>query len=79
MIAQTEIFLYQNFLANVVTGQNVGKAFSMVAKQIYAMLADGRLKLEDGWDGIKRGYGSEVPPANFQIEDKGNHKGCCGS
>lgn len=51
----------------------------MMAQQVYAMLADGRLKLEDGWDGIKRGYGSEVPPTNFQIEDKTGSKSCCGS
>ena len=63
----------------LVTGENVEKAFSMVSKQIYAMLADGRLKLEDGWDGIKRGYGSEVPETNFQLEDEQKKKGCCGS
>ncbi|XP_067945942.1 ras-related protein Rab-39B-like [Watersipora subatra] len=78
-----EMFASANGLSFVetsaVTGENVEKAFSMVSKQIYAMLADGRLKLEDGWDGIKRGYGSEVPETNFQLEDEQKKKGCCGS
>ena len=52
-------------------------AFNIVAKQIYAMLQDGRLKVEPGWDGIKRGYGSEVPPGNFQIGEASPHRGGC--
>lgn len=63
----------------VVTGENVDLAFSLVAKQIYAMLQDGRLTLSDGWDGIKKGYGSELPVDNFQIREDSHRRngGCC--
>ncbi|KAF6040434.1 RAB39B [Bugula neritina] len=63
---------------SAVTGDNVQTAFTTLAKQIYGMLADGRLKLIDGWDGIKKGYGSEVPRDNFQITEKlKTDSGCC--
>ena len=62
----------------LVTGENVELAFSIIAKQIYAMLEDGRLTISEGWDGIKRGRGSEVPRDNFQIrEDQQTRSGCC--
>ena len=61
----------------LVTGENVELAFSIIAKQIYAMLEDGRLTISEGWDGIKRGRGSEVPRDNFQIrEDQQTRSGC---
>ena len=62
----------------LVTGENVDLAFSIIAKQIYAMLEDGRLTISEGWDGIKRGRGSEVPRDTFQIrEDQQTRSGCC--
>ena len=56
-------------------------AFRMVAEQIYAMLEDGRLHIVEGWDGIKKGYGSEVPKGNFQINDREDRSSgrCCSS
>ena len=38
------------------TGQNVEEAFQMVTQQIYDKIETGEYRLEDGWDGIKKGY-----------------------
>ena len=38
------------------TGQNVEEAFQMVTQQIFDKIQTGEYRLEDGWDGIKKGY-----------------------
>ncbi len=37
-------------------GHNVEKAFTVITQQIYDKIQSGEYKLEDGWDGIKKGY-----------------------
>ena len=39
------------------TGQNVDEAFQLLASKIYQMLSEGYIKVEEGWDGVKRGEG----------------------
>ncbi|TRY77483.1 hypothetical protein TCAL_07406 [Tigriopus californicus] len=38
------------------TGHNVEDAFNGVAQEIYDKIRSGEYSLEDGWDGIKKGY-----------------------
>ena len=37
------------------TGRNVDEAFHMLASKIYKMVGEGYIKVEEGWDGVKRG------------------------
>lgn len=39
------------------TGQNVEETFAVVAKEIYDLIEEGELGPEEGWDGIKDGFG----------------------
>jgi hypothetical protein len=38
------------------TGHNVEETFLQISRQIYEMLEEGKIKMQDGWDGIKSGY-----------------------
>ncbi len=38
------------------TGLNVEDAFAILTQAIYDKIETGEYKIEDGWDGIKRGY-----------------------
>ena len=50
------------------TGLNVEDAFAVLTQAIYDKIESGEYKIEDGWDGIKRGYfglsGSTAPMNN---------------
>lgn len=37
------------------TGHNVDEAFQLLASKIYHMVSEGYIKIEDGWDGVKKG------------------------
>lgn len=37
------------------TGTRVEEAFQMIAQRIYSLLEEGYIKMEDGWDGVKKG------------------------
>lgn len=37
------------------TGSHVEEAFQMVAQKVYTLLEEGYIKIEDGWDGVKKG------------------------
>ena len=54
------------------SGHNVEEAFHILAEKILSMIENGQIKLEDGWDGVKKGeslaakkrgplYGSDGP------------------
>ena len=58
------------------TGQNVEEAFQIVTKDIYDMLDQGQIKVEEGWDGIKNGY--TRPRESFTLmEGEAQSGGCC--
>ncbi len=42
--------------ASAKTGEGVEKAFSELTRRIYAGVESGEYALQDGWDGIKKGY-----------------------
>lgn len=42
------------------TGQNVEETFTVVAKEIYDLIEQGELGPEEGWDGIKDGFGRKT-------------------
>ena len=41
------------------TSKGIDDVFALLAKRIYEAVQDGRVKVEDGWQGVKRG--DEVP------------------
>ncbi len=41
--------------ASAKSGHNVEEAFQSLAEKILSMLENGQIKVEDGWDGVKRG------------------------
>ena len=58
------------------TGQNVEEAFQVITKDIYEMLEQGQLRIEEGWDGIKNGYAQ--PRETFTLmEGEPQSGGCC--
>ena len=58
---------------------NVEEAFLMVAGRLYHMLQEGKIKLEDGWDGIKPGTEPERQPSALPQRDstKPGDSSCC--
>lgn len=50
--------------ASAKTGANVEEAFLRVTQRIHFLVEEGTIKLQDGWDGVKRGQLSRksVPP-----------------
>ena len=58
------------------TGQNVEESFATITKDIYTMLEQGQIRVEDGWDGIKNGYAR--PRETFTLmEGEPQGGGCC--
>ena len=61
---------------SAVTGQNVEDAFTAITKDIYSMLEQGQLRVEEGWEGIKNGYAR--PRETFTLmEGEVEGGGCC--
>ena len=57
-------------------GQNVEDCFLTIAKDIYHLLEEGKVKIEPGWDGIKPGFSRNDD--NVQLaEAETESKGCC--
>ena len=52
------------------TGQNVEEAFLLLAKDINRLLEEGRVKIEDGWDGIKPGFNRTEENRQVQLEEE---------
>ena len=47
------------------TGLNVEDAFAILTQNIYDKIETGEYRLDDGWDGIKRGYYGGSPQLNL--------------
>lgn len=60
---------------SAVTGQNVEEVFVAVARDVYKMLEDGSVYMEEGWSGIKQGYAEPLRDAASSRDKDGN--GCC--
>ncbi|KAH3726743.1 ras-related protein Rab-39B-like [Dreissena polymorpha] len=58
------------------TGQNVEEAFQLLARDVYKLLEEGRVKMEDGWDGIKPGF-SRRPEEHVHLEEEETARKCC--
>lgn len=58
------------------TGQNVEEAFLMVAREVHALLEQGKIRVEDGWDGVKTGFTRPAQPFHV-IEGEKESGGCC--
>lgn len=58
------------------TGQNVEEVFLTITKDVYRMLEDGQVYVEDGWDGIKQGYAQPRDGVLLRSVDHGSG-GCC--
>ncbi len=39
------------------SGHNVEETFQILSEKIFQMVEDGRIRMEDGWDGVKKGEG----------------------
>jgi len=57
-------------------GQNVEEAFQTLAKDVYQLLEEGRVKIEEGWDGIKPGFNRTEEHVHLEEEETRNK--CCG-
>ena len=58
------------------TGQNVEEAFLTLAKEIHKLLEDGKIKVEEDWDGVKNGF-SRPSREPFQVADGETESGGC--
>lgn len=57
-------------------GQNVEDCFLTIAKDVYKLLEEGKVKVEDGWDGIKPGFSRNDENVHL-AEGEPESKGCC--
>lgn len=57
-------------------GKNVEDCFLTIAKDIYKLLEEGKVKIEDGWDGIKPGFSRNEENVHL-AEGEPESKGCC--
>ena len=57
-------------------GKNVEDCFLTIAKDIYHLLEEGKVKMEPGWDGIKPGFARNDEHVHLQ-EGESESKGCC--
>lgn len=55
-------------------GQNVEESFQLLARDVYKLLEDGRVKIEEGWDGIKQGFKREE---NVHLEEEETQRSKC--
>lgn len=59
------------------TGQNIEETFLTVTRDIYNMLENGQIYVEDGWDGIKAGYAHPRDSVTLNPDDHDSTGGCC--
>ena len=58
------------------SGHNVEEAFLTLTRDIHALLEQGQIRMEEGWDGIKNGYAR--PRETFTLmEGEPEGGGCC--
>ncbi|KAK7605299.1 hypothetical protein V9T40_007157 [Parthenolecanium corni] len=58
------------------TGLHVEEAFVAITEEIYNRIQSGEYKLEEGWDGIKAGFGRPGNP-DFGLVEAEPAKSCC--
>ncbi|GAB1604758.1 ras-related protein Rab-39B-like [Argonauta hians] len=58
------------------TGTNVEEAFLVVARDIYQMLEEGKITVEEGWDGVKNGFARPKETLHL-VEGEPEGGGCC--
>ena len=54
------VFLLRFFETSARSGENVEEVFLSLSRDVYALVEAGRLRPEEGWDGVKAGYGGEA-------------------
>ena len=59
------------------SGQNVEEAFLIIARDIHKLLQDGRLNVEEGWDGVKHGFSRPPKEPLHVVEGEPESSGCC--
>jgi len=60
----------------------VQEAFTLIAREIYDMLVEGRIHVQNGWDGVKAGPNAVNTNKNQSIElqnVQSKRSGCCSS
>ncbi|KAL5009499.1 hypothetical protein ScPMuIL_011804 [Solemya velum] len=61
---------------SAVSGQNVEETFLMTAREIYKLLEEGKITIQEGWDGVKNGFAR--PKESFHlVEGEPEGGGCC--
>ncbi|XP_013394689.1 ras-related protein Rab-39B [Lingula anatina] len=61
---------------SAVTGLNVEECFLTVARDVYELLEQGKITVEEGWEGVKNGYAR--PRETFHVmEGEPEGGGCC--
>lgn len=50
---------------SAVSGQNVEETFLMTAREIYKLLEEGKITIQEGWDGVKNGFAR--PKESFHL------------
>jgi len=58
------------------TGQNVEEAFLRTTKDVFNMLGQGQIAVEDGWDGVKNGYTHKRETFSLAEEEPEGNR-CC--
>ncbi|XP_014677168.1 PREDICTED: ras-related protein Rab-39B-like [Priapulus caudatus] len=60
------------------TGENIEAVFQAIATKIYTLLEKGEVGVEEGWEGIKFGFGRPMRQSSFQLPTaEQNETGCC--
>lgn len=78
---EAKTFAEQNglhfFETSARTGVNVEDAFNMVTQEVYNRIQSGEYKVEDGWDGIKTGFGRPNTLDFNLVVAEPEKTGCC--
>ncbi|XP_060607393.1 ras-related protein Rab-39B-like [Ruditapes philippinarum] len=58
-------------------GHNVEETFQTLAKDVYKLLEEGRVKMQEGWDGIKPGFNRGEETVHHLDEEETEKNKCC--
>lgn len=59
------------------TGKNVEESFYTLAKDVYDLLEQGNILIEEGWDGVKSGYAKPRGSLSIMEQESEGGGGCC--